>query len=527
MNMEISPPKIREQLELIFASPDFPASDRLRSFLSFVVEEAMAGRTEQIKAYTIAVSVFGRPKDFDSMLDPIVRIEAGKLRKLLERYYLIHENDPVIIKIPLGTYIPVFIPGNPKTKESNARSELQVIMHGQIPLSQKPIQEKRPLVLLIPPDNISGNKDLDQLSWGLTDDILMRMNGSKMLDMQAIENPGEGLPDVPRASFILHGHIQAGKSIIRVYMTLTDAWDGTRIWTEKFDCPLVNLDILEFQEKIALHIDSVIMDGFGIIAQHLMREVSYMHTEEIDPYDASLYYKIWELTLDRGNFNHALQAEEFGLGADPYNPHLMAELSRLYTADYQFAYNQLPDNLDVGMDLAKLAVARDQEVFHAHTSLAHNLFARGRKQALEKTIDFILKFPNLTPHYYSALGFLKGLAFDLEEGIKLIDKGKKLNPVQPGLIRLVPFIYHYKNANYDLALEECLQLNAPTSVWDPLLRALVYSKLGQHELAINNVENIYALEPQFEAKKEQILTGILFSSEYVDLVETGLQEASV
>ena len=71
---------VAAQLERILNSSDFNASRRLKNFLRFVVTETLKGNAGQIKAYTIAVTVFGRTHSFDPQTDPVVRIEAGKLR---------------------------------------------------------------------------------------------------------------------------------------------------------------------------------------------------------------------------------------------------------------------------------------------------------------------------------------------------------------------------------------------------------------------------------------------------------------
>ena len=93
----------------MLVSADFDASERNRSFLRHVVEETLAGRAERIKAYNIATSVFGRDDRFDPQLDSIVRIEAGRLRRSLERYYLTSgRDDPVRIGVPKGSYVPTF-----------------------------------------------------------------------------------------------------------------------------------------------------------------------------------------------------------------------------------------------------------------------------------------------------------------------------------------------------------------------------------------------------------------------------------
>lgn len=96
-------------LERLLENPEFRASDRNKRFLRFVVEETVAGRADRIKAFTIAVDVFGRDANFDATVDPIVRIAAGQLRKSLREYYAeAGQGDVVQIAIPLGAYVPTF-----------------------------------------------------------------------------------------------------------------------------------------------------------------------------------------------------------------------------------------------------------------------------------------------------------------------------------------------------------------------------------------------------------------------------------
>ena len=100
---------MRRQLEQVFSSPDFDASRRSREFLRFIVEETLAGHGDDLTQFSIATHVFGRRDDFDAVVDPIVRVQAGRLRRSLERYYMLSgKNDPVRIDLRLGTYIPTF-----------------------------------------------------------------------------------------------------------------------------------------------------------------------------------------------------------------------------------------------------------------------------------------------------------------------------------------------------------------------------------------------------------------------------------
>lgn len=100
---------IRAGLARILASDAFRAAPQLSAFLAFIVERAVAGRGAELKGYTIAVEAFGRSADFDPQSDPIVRVEAGRLRRALAQYYAGEGiADPVRITIPVGAYVPAF-----------------------------------------------------------------------------------------------------------------------------------------------------------------------------------------------------------------------------------------------------------------------------------------------------------------------------------------------------------------------------------------------------------------------------------
>ncbi|HYG84753.1 MAG TPA: tetratricopeptide repeat protein [Azospirillum sp.] len=105
----ISSQRIQDALEHVLGSRDFRSSERKRRFLQFIVQETLAGRADRIKAYAVALAVFDRDASFDPLTDPLVRIEAGRLRRCLERYYLTEgAEDPVRITIPKGSYVPEF-----------------------------------------------------------------------------------------------------------------------------------------------------------------------------------------------------------------------------------------------------------------------------------------------------------------------------------------------------------------------------------------------------------------------------------
>ncbi|MFN0104807.1 MAG: hypothetical protein ACKV2U_22330 [Bryobacteraceae bacterium] len=107
----LPPSLVLAELDSIVSSVVFARCPRMQRFLSFVVEETLAGRADELGEYGIGLAVFDRDHNFQPQLDPIVRNDARRLRmKLLEYYRHPHSHD-VIIEIPKGGYVPMFLPG--------------------------------------------------------------------------------------------------------------------------------------------------------------------------------------------------------------------------------------------------------------------------------------------------------------------------------------------------------------------------------------------------------------------------------
>lgn len=108
LNGHPSAAEIRLQTERILASELFTRSERLSGFLRYIVENTLEGHESTLKEQVIAQDIFNRGQPFDSAADPIVRVEARRLRDKLREYYATVEDQPVLITIPKGAYVPSF-----------------------------------------------------------------------------------------------------------------------------------------------------------------------------------------------------------------------------------------------------------------------------------------------------------------------------------------------------------------------------------------------------------------------------------
>lgn len=133
--MEHAPPAapaVRETLERLLASETFGRSERARRLLRYLVEREQAGEADRLKGVSIAMDVFGKDGDFDASTDAVVRVQAGRLRELLDQYFA-NEGiaEPVRIAIPRGGYVPSYelnairLPGDARSATGNIARQPQ------------------------------------------------------------------------------------------------------------------------------------------------------------------------------------------------------------------------------------------------------------------------------------------------------------------------------------------------------------------------------------------------------------------
>jgi adenylate cyclase len=209
-------------LRRILNSPHFDTSDRNRRFLEYVVEETLAGRHDRIKAYTIATVVFGRDDGFDPTLDPVVRMEARRLRRSLERFYLVEgEVGLVRIELPKGGYVPKF--QSPAAGKSvPERSQLR-----RIPAWAN----TNPSVLIASFD--ARPKGLADFCDGLARRIVVGMGRFPELRLfMRLCGRSSYADDASAVDFMLSGDTTIERDALKVTVTLLHSSSGEVLWAQ-------------------------------------------------------------------------------------------------------------------------------------------------------------------------------------------------------------------------------------------------------------------------------------------------------
>ena len=223
-------------------------------FLRFGVEHALAGTGHQVKEYLVGVDVFDRPKDYDPRVDPIVRVEARRLRAKLRSYYASSgKKDELIIDFPKGAY----------AAELHLRSSAQSI----VPAPAAPCETS---IAVLPFANLAPGQEEDYFSDGLTEELILHLTRMKGLRVVAwysaskFRGREEDLNDIRaqlKVGVVLRGSVRRSESRVRVTVQLIDAASGAFLWADAFERGMH--DMVAIQQEIAHSIAATLRPALG------------------------------------------------------------------------------------------------------------------------------------------------------------------------------------------------------------------------------------------------------------------------
>ncbi|HEY2845226.1 MAG TPA: tetratricopeptide repeat protein [Bryobacteraceae bacterium] len=207
-------------------------------FLRFAVDSALGNSGSPAKEYLVGTEVFDRPRDYDPRVDPIVRVEARRLRAKLKAYYVtLGSQDPICIEFPKGAYTAVFRP-----REAAAVAQ----------------EVAQTAVAVLPFANLSPQTDDDYFSDGLTEELILlltRVRGLRVVawysasQFRGREQDLSSIRENLKAGVILRGSVRRTVGRVRVTAQLIDTATGSYLWSEAFDRDLS--DVVGIQQEIA------------------------------------------------------------------------------------------------------------------------------------------------------------------------------------------------------------------------------------------------------------------------------------
>ncbi|MBW9114750.1 hypothetical protein JNB88_13975 [Rhizobium cauense] len=275
--------------------------------MQFIVDEALAGRSDFLKAFTIANSVFDRSTSLDAQNDPVVRIEAGRLRRALELYYLVIAGaDRVVVTIPKGGYVPSFNYADKiaptsqgSTVEPTSKTEFgphvptspahtvlnpsrlswirYVLLSGIVLLAIAAFVQTPHEFALAPPAiphaapasilveqfrDGAGLQSRSKVADGLRDEIIVQL--VKFRDIAVIASlatTGEASTEAPR--YALQGSVTRVGDRLRSRLRLIQRTDGAAIWASTYDGDLRSRGLFQIQDQAARCIANSLASPYG------------------------------------------------------------------------------------------------------------------------------------------------------------------------------------------------------------------------------------------------------------------------
>lgn len=506
----------------ILKSKEFQSSVRLQDFLKFIVEESLAGRNKQLKAYTLAASVFKLGDNFDPASNPLVRVEAGRLRNKLDHYYLTHPHASVRIAIPKGGYAAHF-------SRNTFLSSLENTAFEARKAPEAPIQAARDIatVLILPFTAINNTEETARFIAGLVNELTIDL--TRFTDLSVIGSP-QGTPSLAErrtsiyanARFILSGSVEMVGKDLKIWVCLTDTSFGANVWAEKFCGSVTEETFSELQDTVAQSVSSRIADGFGLIKRALLRESTGKQTDQVNSREAALYYYQWHTALTLDSFKTALTAIEQALDQEPDNTLVRAMLSDLYASDYHWSYGQVEDPLEKALPLAVQAVNADPACQVAHQAAAFNYYLRKDLAMFMSSAEIAISLNPSNVSALTAISFWYGLSGEWEKSLQIINKAVALTPSPPPWYRANLSLYHYLQEDYDAAFVEAHKIMMPGTLWDAMYRLISSGKLGLKKEAQRSKDDLLSIYPDFESRGLTILSRNVCNEAYAQKIREGL-----
>lgn len=476
--------EVQQQLERILSSREFRLPERARRFLEFVVTETLAGRRDYLKAFTIAQAVFGRDANFDAQQDPCVRIEAGRLRRELEHYYLTAgDTDRIIITIPKGGYAPVFdvissaeptdmLPLEQSDRPSQSGGDNAQISAaadtisrdqadrrlspgrywllaagavivlasaaallrqvGSLSTERETISgaDNRPTIIVERFESASDGSLASDISRGITDDIiekLVRFNDIVVVTAMPRNRTGEVLS---QPLYALQGSVRLEGSKLRSTARLVRRADAAVIWASNYDADMKVQGIPQTQASLAGDIATAVARPFGVMFQTDTATIA----GSTDVFSCVLSYYSYRSEMTVQAHEVAKSCLQQAVEKVPSDSNIFSLLSLIHLDEFRFSYQlhtkSTAATLDLAKELAEQAVRLDPKNARALQALMlANFFGNDPAGALSAGAAAYASNPNDT-EVAGEYGLRLSMSGEWDRGCTLISEavGKNAGP---------------------------------------------------------------------------------------------------
>jgi serine/threonine-protein kinase len=362
--------EIRVHVRKLLENRLFARSGRMARFLCFAVDHALAGTGDALKEYLVGVEVFDRGKDYDPRIDPIVRVEARRLRAKLKAYYAsAGKSDTVIVQFPKGAYAPVF--------RSRAAA---------------PSRQRRPgrslsSIAVLPFANLTPETAGEYFSDGLAEELihlLTRVEGLRVVawhssaQMRGHEQDLAAVRERLKVDSVLKGAVRRTPTRVRVTAQLIATDSGAVMWSEMYEREMGG--VLALQEEIAEAILGTIQPALSQVKPTLMKPALVKATmpkpamprpaPNMESYNLCLQGRYVANTRTPAGLRKSAQYFEEAVRVDPHSAVAHAGLAEAYCLLCEYGLTDTVETMPSAETLALRALELDPQSAEALSTLA-------------------------------------------------------------------------------------------------------------------------------------------------------------
>ena len=399
---------------------------------------------------------------------------------------------------------------NVKNIEQPIRAYHVILPNRETELSASPKTQpetgERPVVAVLPFQNMGSSSEDEYFADGLTEDIITALSRFRELRVIArnstfrYKGQAVDVSQVGRelnAGYILEGSVRRAANRIRITAQLIRTSDGTHLWAERYDRELE--DIFAVQDEVT----QTIAAALGVRLQDAARELAMRkNTADLNAYDCVLRARRYTITLAGEEHANARDLLERAIKLDPSYADAYALLANVYLAEHRFNVNPRENPIERAEIMAQKAIELDPQNSYARCWLAITRFFRHENEGFRKEAQRALALNPNDPeilaemgHYYAFLG-----EFDL--GVELTRRAIALNPLHPGWYHFCFARKHLANGDDAAALADVRKTDLPDFYWYWLIMAAALGHMGDKERAAKALEKLTALMPGFSARDE-------------------------
>jgi len=486
-----------EELERILASPKFRGRRVIKRLLSYLAHETLNGRAEQLNQRKIALNALQRPPEFSAASSPAVRIEAGRLRHLLEEYYSgPGQDNPFIISIPKGSYQIGF-----KKKQQN--QEGMALTNGNC---ASPLQTAGPRLFIhfqLTDAGSAAEENAHRLLYRLRGDMLLifsRFRNIRLTSSTILQAHGSLTQSILheikaqyQVDFILNCNIRHSADGFRLYYMLAHTPNDEIVWKGEFD--LCSNPAQAALDTVYLEVAAHTVATHSGIALHYWAQYLQGLAEPIpDHHQALVYYLDFIRSSSLSSYTRALEGCQQRLAYSPHDASAQLVMARLCGYEHVLQYGLITALDETWMQASRVTMKLDVGNAEAHSVFAHYCYFRGEYDLSRAELDISRNanpFDSSTLYLY---GFGHCLLGEWTKGMQAIRQVLDLNFNHPDWYYVTPFVYAFNQNDYPQALAWGERIQ-DFGFWGDLARIVCQHRLGAHEKARTTLQALLRKRP--------------------------------